>query len=341
MVKMRKIIRYALATLNIALFAILSSSCVSTKKPNVNGDDYNPIVSIIKQPQSSNMNVYVNKTSNATFSIPVIVDTDLSMFNTNTAKSNDKLYVSNIVGENIDDLLIAGLQYICFTADTGIVDATHRNFVCVFNFEVSPKTNWISKDAIRKVTQITFEILDSTISVPVVVNIFEKADDAKFIDECPILNNTQYFTLSERVIEHIDNNPCFNLALNWNIQGWGGRDWEDDNYATIVGFRFANLALQLEAFAIIVDNDEGIPIEETSVPLNLDNVNYDLTSRKCYWSGNFVEFKVTIVGSANQIVSDALIMQYTLNGGTEMYDVNLATVQLYNYDTLLSRITKE
>ncbi|MDR2046927.1 MAG: hypothetical protein LBP79_03360 [Clostridiales bacterium] len=340
MVKVHKFFRYVLVTLSIALFAILSVSCVKKNSNGGNGDDYNPPVSIIEQPKSSNLNIYVNKSSNGAFSVPVIVDTDLSMFNTNTAKSNDKLYVTNVIGENIDDLLIVGLQYSCFTADTGIVDATHRNFVCVFNFEVSPKTTWISKGAIRKITKITFKILDSAISVPVAVNIFEKADNSKFIDECPILNNTQYLTLSERVAEHIDGKSCFNLALNWNIQGWGGNDREDDDYATIVGFRFANLALQLETFAIIVDNDEGIPIEETSVPLNLDNVNYDLTSRKCYWSSNFVEFKVTIVGSGNQIVSDSLIMQYTLNGGTEMYEVNLATIQLYDYDTLLSRITK-
>jgi hypothetical protein len=338
MIRGRKIICYALTALSIALFAILSVSCVSTKKSIDDGDNYNPNVSVIEQPESSYLNVYVNRSSNAVFSIPVIVDTDLSMFNTNAAQSNSKLYVADIVGEGIDDLLIAGLQDSCFTADTGIIDATRRNFACVFNFTVSPKTTWTLRGAIRKISQIKFKILDANISVPVSVNIFEKADNAKFIDECPILNNAQYLTLSERAVQHIDSKPYFNLALNWNIQGWGSSDWEDNKYATIVGFCFTNLALRLESFAIIIDNDEGVPIDEVRTLIDISNVNYDLTSRKCYWSGNFVEFEATIVDDKYQVVSDSLIMQYTLNGGAEVYEVNLVTVQLYNYDALLGRV---
>ncbi|MDR2090071.1 MAG: hypothetical protein LBP62_00175 [Clostridiales bacterium] len=339
MIKARKIIRYALAALSITLLAAFSVSCVSAKDSNGGGDDYNPHVSVIEQPKSSDLNVYVNKTDNASFSIPVIVDTFIYL-NSNTAKSNDKIYVTDIAGENIDDLSVAGLPYIFFAEDAGIIDAAQRNFVCVFNFDVSPKATWVSKGVVRKITQITFKIFDAAISVPVAVNIFEKEDNSKFIYECPILKNTQYLTLSNRVLRHM-NKPLFTLALNWNIQGWDGSDCEDDRYATIVGFRFANSALRLERFAVIVNNDEGVPIEEISVPINLSDVNYDLTSRQCFWSGNFVEFEASIVDEGNQIVSDSLIMQYTLNGESRVYEVVLATVQLYDYDALLFRLPRD
>ncbi|MDR3186152.1 MAG: hypothetical protein LBU04_05025 [Christensenellaceae bacterium] len=258
------------------------------------------------------------------------------MFNTNTAKTNDKMYVTDIVGENIGDLLITGIQYNCFSIDEVPIEGTTGNYVCVFNFTVKPMETWVSNDIVRKISQISFKIIDTSISVHVSVNIFEGADNSNFIDNCPILNNAQYLTLVKRASLSVGNKLSFTLALNWRIQGWGGNDGEDDKYASIVGFRFANSALSLESFAVVVDNDEGVFVPERKDFLDLSNVMYNLTSRRCYWSGNFVEFEVSIVGETYQIVSDSLIMLYTLNGGTDIYEVNLSTVQIYNYDALLN-----
>ena len=97
MVKVCKVARFALVVLSIVLFTVLGTSCVSTGNP-IDNNDYNPPVSILEQPESSNINICVNKTKEASFSIPVIVDVDLSMFNTNTAISNNKLYVTDIKG---------------------------------------------------------------------------------------------------------------------------------------------------------------------------------------------------------------------------------------------------
>ncbi|MDR2266255.1 MAG: hypothetical protein LBE09_01535 [Christensenellaceae bacterium] len=333
----RKTANFILAILSIAMVAILSMACVSRNQQDDDGDgkDYKITVSAIIQPETSNINLYVNRTVSANFTLPVIVDADLSMFNTNTSSSNDNLQVTNLIGENIDDLLITGMQQNCVGTSV-TANSSKQFFACTFDFEVIAKSNWTSIVAVRKITKIEFKLLGTIFEVPVKISIIEKDTTAKFIGECPILKNTSYLTIAERKTQLIE--PKFNLALNWRIEGWGGTDSEDDRYATIVGFRFANSALNLDAFALIIDSNEGYPIPESVLDLNLADVNYNLTSRQCFWGGNLVQFQVSFIEDAYQVVSDSLIMQYTLNGGTEVHEVNLATIQLYDYDTLLSRV---
>ena len=331
--KINRAIGFVVVLLTTIMLMMVSISCVSTRKNPVKE---NPPTVVAKERQvAGEMHVFANQTVHAAFSIPVLVDQNLSMYNTGTRGSNDKLFVKSISGERIEDLRIEGLQSDCFTMDGKAGVSASDCSVCIFDFMVVPNADWTEKGIVRKVTSISFRLLNCDVNVPVDISIYEKENDVDFLQQCPIVNERQYRTLSQRILntdQFINQNHAYSLALNWNIQGWGGVDGEDDHYATIVGFRFANEALRLKTFSIIKDNEEGVPIDETKIAFDLANTHYDLTSRQCYWGGNFVEFEVEIAKNDLQIASDSLIMQYTLNGESEIFEVNLATVQLYRYD---------
>lgn len=326
MSKVLKFFKITLVMLSVLFVTITCVACVSIEEPV---DEYKPTVSVFEQVDATNINVCVNKNNSASFTIPVVIDVDLSMFNTGTESTNNKLFVNSIIGENLDDLSIISIQRDCLE-----VNSKNSRYVCTFDFKVSTKSNWVTNQPLRQITQIEFKLLDSIINVPVKINIYEKIDNVDFVNQCAILNNIEYLTL----VNDLSFQSAYKLALNWNIVGWGGISWEDENYATIVGFRFANSSLKLDSFNVIVANEEGYKIPEKIISFDLNDVNYDLTSKQCYWTGNFVNFEVSFANINEQCVSDCLIMQYTLNGSSDIYEVNLATIQLYDYESLINRM---
>ncbi len=318
--KLFKQLKLVIVVSVLFLVSILGVGCNSTSQ-NGNDDGTIPKITVLEQTNSTNLNLYVNKNTFSSFTIPVILDVDVSMFNTGTSTSNNKLYVKDVIGENIDDLKITGIQRDCFRG----AENSNNKYVCTFDFSIEANSTWVSKQEERKITQISFQILDSVITCPVQIYIHENSEPAKYVYDCPILKNMDY-----KVLVNSSTSQKFGLALNWDIAGWGGLSWEDDFYATIVGFRFDNELYDLTSFTIIKDNDEGISIPEQKISFDLNNVNYALTSRQCYWGGNFVDFTVTLKDSSKHCISDSFIMQYTINGGSTVYEVNLATIQIYN-----------
>ncbi|MDR2266853.1 MAG: hypothetical protein LBE09_04635 [Christensenellaceae bacterium] len=322
--------------LNIALFVMFSAACNTDNDGDEN--EYNPKVSVLEQPLTTNINVYANKFNYPTFKIPIVIDEDISQYNFYKTQNSDKTYVTGMTGEHLDDLEIVGRQYDCFSGLYWKFQNPETLSLCVFEFTVALKENWFANGIVRTISEITFNILDLIIVVPVSVKIFENEGNSKLLNESPIFRTGTYPTRSTIMTPNYEGKHIYYMALNWEMKGWGAKRWDDGTYATIVGFRFANEALRLDSFIIEVDNIEGKDIELRKDVIDLANVHYDLTSRNCYWSDNSVQFEIAILDNEHDMISDALIMQYTVNGGSEIHEANLMTVELNGYYTLLDRL---
>lgn len=326
-------------TLVICLLLLLSlglSACGFT--PNKGDtDDEESKLSTFEMTNVTKYDLVVDKLHSSKFSLPVIVNVDLNKYNTNTATTNNKIYVVSCNGTELDDLTISGEYVSCVTTEEVKIDNIYKYYACVFDFTISAKSTWSSKETLRKISSIRVSILDKEVDVPVDISIKEKSK-ATFINECPIILNSDFLTLIA------SGNLESSLAINWNIEGWGAIEWTDPNYATITGFYFENNNIKLKDIKVVQPRYEGDDYQEKETIIDLNNCEYKLETYDCAMSGSWLEFSLEKEGAISSRISclaDSLIMQYTLNDGVEVYEVCLANVQLYNYEDVLKNFYED
>lgn len=324
---LKKVLIFSI-TVFLLFLTVLLTSC-TTPDFGRNTDD-NETVTVFEMQNYVDISITVDKRHSSGFVVPVIVDRDLNTYNTNTAATNTKLYLISVEGENISDLTVEGRYDKCTTSVSIKKDEAYPYYVCLFNLTVSASNNWQSSNQIRKITKAKFKVLDKEIEVPLNIVVSEEGE-VSWIDECSILRNITYSTISRA------DDSEFKLSLNWDISGWGAENWEDPNYATIVGFYFQNSKLELTELKVVQLVGTSTGLEEEEMTVDLADPNYKIETNKAAMGDAYIEFSAQ-VGNASelaQFVGDNLIMVYTLNGGVAQYKVNLANVQLYDCDALL------
>ena len=314
----------------ILLLSFGLSACEFTPNKDDNGYEESNL-STFEMPNVMKYDLVVDKLHPSRFSLPVIVNVDLNKYKTNTATINKDIYVVGCEGTELNDLTITGEYVSCVTTEDVKVDDVYKYYACIFDFTVSAKSTWSAKEALRKISSIKVSILDKEVDVPVDINIKEKSK-ATFINECPVILNSDFLTLTTS-----SDLEC-SLAINWNIEGWGAIEWTDPNYATITGFYFENNTIKLKDMKVIQPKYEGDDYQEKETVINLNNCEYKLETYDCARAGSWLEFSVEKEGAISSEINclaDSLIMQYTLNNGIDVYEVCLANVQLYNYEDVL------
>ncbi|MDR0751910.1 MAG: hypothetical protein LBF12_04935 [Christensenellaceae bacterium] len=326
----------------ISVFFITFQTTSCTRDvPNLSA--YIPDFLIDKQPDSTDITVFVNKETSARFTIPVVVSASLSMYNTGPKPSNDRLYLSDISGENIEDLDIYSIQRQCF--QTYYESKDTRLFVLTFEFEISTLDDWTSKGIIRKITDLQFTILNEIIPVHVNIKILEKFETVMLFYECPIIRSSDYPTWTRAQYSGHDGMSIFNVGLYFDDAGFGGSgfDEDDDKFITITGFRFYSEVLKLDNIELVILRRQSKNVyDEEIIPLSIENTNHNLTSLQCLLGGMLLKIDVSHTRDDCQVASDNLIMQYTENGDTEkVYEVSLATIHFNDYDALAARVRNE
>lgn len=313
----------------LLFLSLVFSACGFT--PNKDTSDNDEKLKTFEMTNTIKYELFVDKLHSSRFSIPVIVNIDLNKYNTNTTKSNKDIYIVRYDGFGLNDLTINGEYVSCVTTEEVKINDTYQYYACIFDFTVSANSTWQTNESLRKISNIRVHILNQEVDVPVEINIKEKSK-AAFINECPIILNSDFLTLTSSV------NGEYSLAVNWNIEGWGAVEWTDPNYATIKGFYFENNNLKLTNLKIVQPKYEGNNYKEKETIINLNNCEYKLETHDCAMSGSWLEFSIekeNSISSGINCLADSLIMKYTLNGSEDVYEVCLASVQLCNYGDVL------
>ena len=302
---------------------LLIPSCVATKEKTYINDL--PKIDQTEQQRLNDINILVDKNNTGRFRTSIVLNQDVSMFNTATQDNNPYMFVTAISGDNIDDLVFKDLQFDCFP-----YNLQSMIFVCTFVFDVSANTNWEYKNIVREVHSITYSIFDTKITSPVLVKIHESIESTELVNSSPIFKNVDFKT------QYSSYGKTYNylLALNWDYLGFGTDQPNENKKIYIRNLTFHYNLLKLEKAFLIFDNLNGKKIEPPiEDEIGEKNPNYQLTSEQAYWSGNFLSYYVSFNSdnTSYRQISDFLEMEYSVNDSKENKKVILSSVQLYDF----------
>jgi hypothetical protein len=194
------------------------SACVNPYEPS------DPKVNVFELKNYVKHYIEVDRTHSGTFRVPVILDTLIASDNASN------VYMIGIKGENLDDLLITSeFQFMKQGLVTHYSGSQLKYVLSVFDCEVKAKDNWSSTIAVRRVTEISFKLLNADVTIPVDI-IIGHSKNHVFSNESNIIKdelhrtiNDWWYWVDETLMSH----------THWDIKGFGATDWQDPNYVTI------------------------------------------------------------------------------------------------------------
>ena len=289
-----------------------------------------PKIDKVEQIRSNEINILVDKQNKGSFKTSILLNQDVSMFNTGTQEKNPYMFIKKVQGENIDDISFLGKQEDCLMVDEQSVDRQSRKFVCTFDFEVTANSNWKSKNIVREVHSITYSIFDTEIVSPVSIKVFEKIESTELINSSQIFRNSNFYNFHST---NTTNNE-YMFALNWNYAGLGKDLPDDDKKIHIRNLNFHFNYLTLEKSFLLIDNLYGQEIDPPREDeLQGSNFDYQLTGEQVWWSDNFLFIYISFNSNNTSYkqVADFLEMEYSINESLETKKVLLASIQLYDF----------
>ena len=305
----------------LSLFFVFSSCSTKEKTKEIDL----PKINKVDQTRLNDVNILVDKQNKANFKTSIILNQDVSMFNTGVQETNQYMFVKKVDGENVDDIVLLGKQEDCF-----LVDRISQKYACTFDFEVLASQSWESKNIVREISSITYSIFDTEIISPVSIKIFETIESTELINSSKIFKNLEF----KNLFSTNTNTNEFLIALNWDYLGFDTDIPDAEKMIHIKKLYFHFNQLKIENAFLIIDNFNG---QELNPPredeLKGSNIDYKLTSEQAYWSGNFLRFYVSFDSdnTSYKQVSDFLEMEYSINESLESRNVLLSSIQLYDF----------
>lgn len=334
--KLKKII-----SLSLILPVVLSCSCSQ-------GDSYvTPELEYVEQTNTTDHHILVNEQTPGVFTTSIALKQDI--YNTMIFLDIPAINPIAFEGENIEDLTFSilkdGTTGRLFTGDNYYRD-NDNNYVFTLKLNVNVNSNWKRKGVLRKITSITYSILNLELVSPVNVNIYEDFDSYETFSSCESIENssilfpTGFKYYCESTL-YDDFHWTFKVGLFWksSIGRNENVNIESDEAIRIKSIYFHFNLIKFDNLSISVYDEANGPYDDADhlsdtlckiEQLDFTNSDYVLSNDQTRCTSRlYLDSTFANTSTGYREVSDFLEMEYSLNDSTETKKVLLSSIQLF------------